>query len=252
MQHGVLRCNMVCCDATWCAAMQHGVLRCNMVCCDARTVPGGQGARLRRSATLHDARYLQHRLFSTRVRMLRSSTTPSPMPTRRRCGLSSLLRHLLALATFASRMGSHLAHLGKDLPHPCHICTRKWAAPCHICTGTGLTPATSAPGLGSLATSAPGLGSPAIGLFGFAQQADTVEAEGGSRSAVVAPAASRCACIRSRRLPCAEHCTATNGLRTADRGIWRARSRRRCGRGEPGPGADVAGVSPVPVQMWQG
>jgi hypothetical protein len=29
-------------------------------------------------------------------------------------------------------------------------------------------------------------------------------------------------------------------------------SRCRCGRGEPGPGADVAGVSPVPVQMWQG
>ena len=25
-----------------------------------------------------------------------------------------------------------------------------------------------------------------------------------------------------------------------------------CGRGEPSPGADVAGVSPVPVQMWQG
>ena len=26
----------------------------------------------------------------------------------------------------------------------------------------------------------------------------------------------------------------------------------RCGTGEPGPGADVAGVSPVPVQTWQG
>jgi hypothetical protein len=34
-------------------------------------------------------------------------------------------------------------------------------ARCHICTGTGLTPATSAPGLGSpVATFAPGLGSP--------------------------------------------------------------------------------------------
>jgi hypothetical protein len=31
-----------------------------------------------------------------------------------------------------------------------------------------------------------------------------------------------------------------------------AMSRCRCGRGEPSPGADVAGVSPVPVQMWQG
>jgi E3 ubiquitin-protein ligase UBR3 len=26
---------------------------------------------------------------------------------------------------------------------------RDWAHPCHICTGTALTPATSAPGLGS-------------------------------------------------------------------------------------------------------
>ncbi len=26
----------------------------------------------------------------------------------------------------------------------------------------------------------------------------------------------------------------------------------RCGRGEPSPGADVAGLSPVPVPMWQG
>ena len=36
--------------------------------------------------------------------------------------------------------------------------------------------------------------------------------------------------------------------------MWQgfARSRCRCGRGEPGPDADVAGVSPVPVQMWQG
>jgi hypothetical protein len=31
-----------------------------------------------------------------------------------------------------------------------------------------------------------------------------------------------------------------------------ARSRRRCGRGEPSPGADVAGVRPVPPQMWHG
>ena len=29
-------------------------------------------------------------------------------------------------------------------------------------------------------------------------------------------------------------------------------SQRRCGRGGPSPGADVAGVSPVPVQMWEG
>ena len=30
------------------------------------------------------------------------------------------------------------------------------------------------------------------------------------------------------------------------------RSRCRCGSGETSPDADVAGVSPVPVQMWQG
>ena len=30
-----------------------------------------------------------------------------------------------------------------------------------------------------------------------------------------------------------------------------AQSRRRCGSSEPSPGADVAGVSPVPAQMWQ-
>jgi hypothetical protein len=27
---------------------------------------------------------------------------------------------------------------------------------------------------------------------------------------------------------------------------------RRCGGGEPSPGADVAGASPVPAQMWRG
>jgi hypothetical protein len=31
-----------------------------------------------------------------------------------------------------------------------------------------------------------------------------------------------------------------------------AQSRCRCGSGWPSPGADVAGVRPVPVQMWQG
>jgi hypothetical protein len=30
------------------------------------------------------------------------------------------------------------------------------------------------------------------------------------------------------------------------------RSRCRCGRGEPSPGADMAGVGPVPMQTWQG
>ncbi len=36
--------------------------------------------------------------------------------------------------------------------------------------------------------------------------------------------------------------------------MWQgwAQSRRRCGRGEPSPGADVEGVSPVPAQTWKG
>jgi hypothetical protein len=36
--------------------------------------------------------------------------------------------------------------------------------------------------------------------------------------------------------------------------MWpgRAQSRCRCGRGEPSPGADAAAASPVPVQMWPG
>jgi hypothetical protein len=36
--------------------------------------------------------------------------------------------------------------------------------------------------------------------------------------------------------------------------MWqgRAQCRCRCGRGEPSPGADVAGASPVPAQMWDG
>jgi hypothetical protein len=72
-------------------------------------------------------------------------------------------------------------HLHRDWARPCRICAetglalphlrRDWARPCRICTRTGLTPATSAPRLGSSrpchicagtgltpATSAPGLG----------------------------------------------------------------------------------------------
>ena len=43
-------------------------------------------------------------------------------------------------------------------------------------------------------------------------------------------------------------------LATADPGRESrgAQSRCRCGGGEPSPGADVAGESPVPVQLWQG
>ncbi len=45
--------------------------------------------------------------------------------------------------------------------------------------------------------------------------------------------------------------TVACGMRYGIRG-YDTQSRRRRGRGEPSPGADVAGVSPVPAQMWAG
>jgi hypothetical protein len=41
---------------------------------------------------------------------------------------------------------AHIMHLRAQAPLP--LLRRDWARPSHICTGTGLTPATSAPGLG--------------------------------------------------------------------------------------------------------
>ncbi len=41
-------------------------------------------------------------------------------------------------------------------------------------------------------------------------------------------------------------------LRHCEQHLTRTQFGRCVGRGEPSPGADVAGVSPVPVQMWQG
>jgi len=46
-------------------------------------------------------------------------------------------------------LGSPLPHLHRDWAHPLPHVHRDRARPCHICTGTGLAPATSAPGLGS-------------------------------------------------------------------------------------------------------
>jgi hypothetical protein len=56
----------------------------------------------------------------------------------------------------------------------------------------------------------------------------------------------------------APYCGLSKALRSCARVVpaqmWegRAQSRRRCGRGEPSPGADVGGASPVPAQMWDG
>jgi hypothetical protein len=44
---------------------------------------------------------------------------------------------------------------GTSWPHPRPHLRRDWAHPCHICTATGLTPPTSAPGLGVPAESCP-------------------------------------------------------------------------------------------------
>ena len=54
----------------------------------------------------------------------------------------------LAAATSASGLGSLLPTSAPVLGSPLHR-HRDWAHPCHICAGTGLTPATSAPGLDS-------------------------------------------------------------------------------------------------------
>ena len=42
-----------------------------------------------------------------------------------------------------------------------------------------------------------------------------------------------------------------DGLSTSEAQASPGRSRCRCGSAEPSPGADVGGVSPVPVQMWE-
>jgi hypothetical protein len=55
-----------------------------------------------------------------------------------------------AIATFALGLAKRLLHMPGDSGEPPLYTHRDWAhPPAHICTGTGLTPATSAPGLGS-------------------------------------------------------------------------------------------------------
>ena len=83
----------------------------------------------------------------------------------------------------ACRPSLALGSLGFDsCPHCPHL-HRDWAHPCDICTGTGLTPATFAPGLGArfwclpipwrqraAARRQPVLSSTTVGLFGFASK----------------------------------------------------------------------------------
>ena len=63
------------------------------------------------------------------------------------CGVAFCPRELRGWLTWLTSMlwGTLAPHRdwGAPLPH----LHREWAHPCHICAGTGLTPATSAPGL---------------------------------------------------------------------------------------------------------
>ena len=64
--------------------------------------------------------------------------TPHAGPSLRSpCGVACIDARHPVILTGAPRQ-TPLPHLHRD-----------WAHPCHICDGTGLTPATSAPGLGS-------------------------------------------------------------------------------------------------------
>ena len=119
-------------------------------------------------------------------------------------------------------------HLRRDWARPRHICAGDWARPCHICTGTGLTAATSAPGLGhprictcpgrSPATSAPRR------LRSFPPHLH-----------------------RDWAHPCIFEPYACQAAHFPT-----ARAYARCCAPWPSPGADVAGASRVPAQMWVG
>ncbi len=114
---------------------------------------------------------------------------------------------------------------------------RDWAHPAHICAGTGLTPPTSAPGLGSPR--------PHLRRDRATARTAGVAAHGWCTARNVAwRTEPHTACAASPGADVA--CTSPVPVQ-----MWhaRAQSRRRCGMREPSPGADVAGTSPVPVQM---
>jgi hypothetical protein len=140
-----------------------------------------------------------------------------------------------------------VAGIGPAPPPRLH---RNRAHPSDICTGIELAPATSGPGLGSPRPyldrdwAHPGHPSHIGTGTGLTPPASTPEV-GSSR---IGPTPQQ----RSERARCT---SAGRGLRQLGRSQPRTRARQplcRRGRGEPGPGADVAGVSPVPVQMWRG
>jgi hypothetical protein len=74
-----------------------------------------------------------------------------------------------------------------------------------------------------------------------------------SYAAALRCAALRCAALRANGREHGAACSRPLGRHGTHRAsAARPISQRRCGRDEPGPGADVPGVSPVPMQMWPG
>jgi hypothetical protein len=241
------------------------------------------GARAR-ARTLRGAAAQARRRRTRRARRsarARRSSPAAPSPLR----LCRLARQSTAHQTAAShreRLCIRCApHLHRDWAHPCHICIgtgpipttsapglrrplphlhRDWAHPAHICAETGPAPATSAPGLGPplphLHRDA-GLRSRISRAHCHVEELARVElhthahAHARAHTRVLTRVCAH-ACTHARTF---EHgwgepiCTLTwsvAGVSPVPVQMWkgRARSRCRCGRGEPGPGADVAGASP--------
>jgi hypothetical protein len=145
-------------------------------------------------------------------------------------------------------------------PLPPSSSARGWAHPRHICTGTGLTPAapTSAPGprapLPHITSGAPLARVVAHALRGRLRVARRETRSERSAERDDSPSAA-CVAYLGRRWQ--RRRGKAQARLPVPAQMWpqhagRAQSRCRCGRGEPSPSADVAGASPVPVQMWQG
>ena len=111
--------------------------------------------------TLHPCHFGSHREWRARLahrahrepsRSRRSLARPLPSaePTCAPICFCGVAQH--CTAPHSARRSTSAPGLGSRLPH----LYRDWAHPCHICTGTGLIPATSAPGW--LASSASAIG----------------------------------------------------------------------------------------------
>jgi hypothetical protein len=146
-------------------------------------------------------------------------------------------------------------HLRRDWARPCHICPGTGLSPYHICPGTGLTPAHICPGTWPIpAFSAPRLGSPLHICTGTALTPATSAPGPGSPLPHLHQDWAHPAhiCARTALTPP----TSPPGPDALGHLAVRPRasvfSCVTLPAAEPGPGADVAGVSPVPAQMWEG